>query len=80
MQLFPDTVGGHKAEGTSSVVLRTLVPCLGLGLLEPLIEVSSRVGGKGVSEGDGRGLILRHGLVGGWVDGWMMDELMSKSL
>ena len=67
-QLCPDKVGGHKAEGTSNVVLGTLVPCLGLDVLEPLLEVGSRVGGEGVSEGDGRGLILRHG---GWVDGWM---------
>ena len=65
-QLCPDKVGGHKAEGTSNVVLGTLMPCLGLGVLEPVLEVSSRVGGEGVSEGDGRGLILRHG---GWMDG-----------
>ncbi len=44
----------------------TLVPCLGLGVVEPVLEVSSRFGGEGVSEGDGRGLILRHG---GWMDG-----------
>ena len=49
-------------------MLGTLVPCLGLGVLEPVVEVSSRVEGKGVGEGDGRGLILRHG---GWMDGWM---------
>jgi hypothetical protein len=34
--------------------------------------VSSRVGGEGVSEGDGRGLILRHD---GWMDGWMSRSL-----
>ncbi len=42
------------------------MPCLGLDVLEPFLEVGSRVGGEGVSEGDGRGLILRHG---GWMDG-----------
>ncbi len=36
--------------------------------LEPVFEVFSRIGGEGVGEGDGRGLILRHG---GWMDGWM---------
>jgi hypothetical protein len=58
----------HKVEGASSVVLGTLVPCLGLGVLEPIVEVSSRVVGEGVGEDNCRGRILRHG---GWVDGWM---------
>jgi hypothetical protein len=35
--------------------------CLRLSVLEPVVEMISRVGGEGVSEGDGRGLILRHG-------------------
>ena len=61
-------VGGHKAEGTSNVALGTLVPCLGFDVLEPVLEVFSRIDGEGVGEGDGRGLILRHG---GWMDGWM---------
>jgi hypothetical protein len=61
-------VGGHKAEGTSNVVLGTLVPCLGFDVLESVLEVSSRIGGEGVGEGGGRGLILRHG---GWMDGWV---------
>ena len=39
---------------------------------QSVLEVSSRVGGEGVSEGDGRGLILRHG---GWMDGWMSRSL-----
>jgi hypothetical protein len=59
-------VRGHKAEGTSDVVLGTLVPCLGLGVLALVVEMISRVGGEGVNEGDGRGLILKHG---GWMDG-----------
>ncbi len=42
-ELCPDDVGGHKGEGASGVVLGTLVPCLGLGVLEPVLEVSSRV-------------------------------------
>ncbi len=65
-QLCPDKVGGHKAEGTSNVVLGSLVPCLGFDFLEPFLEVSSRIDGEGVGEGDGRGLILRHS---GWVGG-----------
>jgi hypothetical protein len=65
-ELSPDDVGGHKGEGASSVVLGTLVPCLGLGVLEPILEVSSRVVGEGVGEGNCRG--LRHGE---WGDGWM---------
>ena len=68
-QLGPDKVGGHKAEGTSNVVLGTLVPCLGFDILEPVLEVSSRIDGEGVGEGDGgRDLILRHG---GWMGGWV---------
>ncbi len=43
------------------------MPCLGLDILEPIIEVSSRVGGEGAGEGDCRGIIFKHG----WgVDGW----------
>ena len=71
-QLGPDKVGGHKAEGTSNVVLGTLVPCLGFDILEPVLEVSSRIDGEGVGKGDGRGLSLRHG---GWVDGWMSTRV-----
>ena len=44
------------------------MPCLGFDVLEPVLEVGSRIGGEGVGKGDGRGLILRHG---GWMDGWM---------
>ena len=44
------------------------MPCLGLDVLEPVLEVSSRIDGKGVGKGDGRGLILRHG---GWMGGWV---------
>jgi hypothetical protein len=67
-ELSPDDVGGHKGEGASRVVLGTLVTCLGLGVLEPILEVSSRVVGEGVGEGNCRDLIFRHG---GWVAGWM---------
>jgi hypothetical protein len=67
-ELSPDDVDGHKGEGASFVVLVALVPGLGPGVLEPILEVSSRVVGEGVVEDNGRGLILRHG---GWVGGWM---------
>jgi hypothetical protein len=46
---------------------------LGFDVLEPGLEVGSRVVGEGVGEGNCRGLILRHG---GWMDGWMDDGWM----
>jgi hypothetical protein len=61
-----DFVEDHKVEGASDVMLGTIVPRLVFEVLEPILEVSSRVVGEGVCEDNCRGLILRHG---GWVDG-----------
>ncbi len=63
----PDDVGDHKAKDTSNVVLWTLMPCLGFDILEPGLEVGSRMS-EWLGDGNCRGLILRHG---GWMDGWM---------
>jgi hypothetical protein len=38
-----------------------MVPGLGYDVLEPDLEVRSRVIGEGVGKGNCRGLILRHG-------------------
>ena len=73
----PHNVGDHKAKGTSNVVLWTLVSGLGFDVLEPGLEVGSRVIGEGVGKGDCR-VSLRHG---GWVDEWMdgwMDGWMKN--
>ena len=61
---IPDGVSDHKAESTRNVVLGTLVSRLGLDILEPRLELSSRVIGEGVGEGDG----CRHDE---WMDGWI---------
>ena len=50
---LPDFVRDHKAESTRTVVLGTLVSRLGLDILEPRLELSSRVIGEGVGKGDG---------------------------
>ncbi len=50
---FPDNVGNHKAKSTSNVVLWTLVSGLGLDVLEPGLEVGSRIIGEGVGKGNG---------------------------
>ena len=63
----------------SNVVLGTLVSGLGFDVLEPGLEVGSRVIGEGVGKVDCR-VSLRHGgWVSGWMDGWM-DGLMDKDL
>ena len=68
---IPHVVGDHKAQSTSYVVLGTLLSGLGFDVLEPSLEVGSRVIGEGVGKGDCR-VSLRHGWwVGGWMDGWM---------
>ncbi len=59
-----DFVRDHHAESTRNVVLGTLVSRLGLDILEPRFELSSRVIGEGVGKSDG----CRHD---GWMDGWM---------
>ncbi len=79
---FPHNVGDHKGKGksTSYVMLGTLVSGLGLGLdvLEPGLEVGSRVGGEGVGKGDCQ-VGLRHvGWVDGWMNGWVKTGLMSN--
>ncbi len=56
------------AKGASNVVLGTLVPGLGFDVLEPLLEVGSRVVGEGVGKDNSLVRELRHG---GWMDGWM---------
>ncbi len=61
---LPDVVRDHKAESTRTVVLGTLVSRLGLDILEPRLELSSRVIGEGVGKGDR----CRHD---GWMDGWI---------
>ena len=67
----PHNVRDHKGKGTSNVVLWTLVSGLDFDVLEPSLEVGSRVIGEGVGKGDCR-VSLRHGWwVGGWMDGWM---------
>ena len=65
----PHNVGDHKAKGTSNVVLLTLVSGLGFDVLEPGLEVGSRVGGEGVGKGDCRAGLRDDGWVGGWMDG-----------
>ena len=67
----PHNVGDHKAQSTSYVVLGTLVSGLGLDVLDPGLEVGSRVGGEGVGKGDCRAGLRHDGWVGGWMDGWM---------
>jgi hypothetical protein len=67
----PYNVGDHKAKSTSNVVLWTLVSGLGFDVLEPGLEVGSRVNGEGVGNGDCRVSLRHDGWVGGWVDGWM---------
>ena len=62
---LPDFVRDNKAESTRPVVLGTLVSRLGLDVLEPRLELSSRVIGEGVGKGDG----YRHD---GWMNGWMV--------
>ncbi len=61
---LPDFVRDYKAESTRTVVLGTLVSRLGLDILEPRLELSSRVIGEGVCKGDR----CRHD---GWMDGWI---------
>jgi hypothetical protein len=48
----PHNVGDHKGKGTSNVVLWKLVSGLGFDVLEPGLEVGSRVIGEGVGKGD----------------------------
>ncbi len=69
-------VGGHKAEGTSNVVSGTLVPCLGFDVLEPVLEVFSRINGEGVGEGDGRSRSYSQTW---WLDGWMDGWVQAKA-
>ena len=64
----PHDVGDHKGKGTSYVMLGTLVSGLGLDVLEPGLEVGSRVGGEGVGKGDCRAGLRHDGWVGGWMD------------
>ena len=61
----------HKGESTSYVPLGTLVSGLGLDVLDPRLEVGSRVGGEGVGKGDCRAGLRHDGWMGGWMDGWM---------
>ena len=74
---FPHIVGDHKGESTSYVPLGTLVSGLGLDVLDPRLEVGSRVGGEGVGKGDCRAGLRHDGWVGGWMDGWMETELIT---
>ena len=67
----PHNVGDHKGKSTSYVMLGTLVSGLGLDVLEPGLEVGSRVGGEGVGKVDCRAGLRHDGWVGGWMDGWM---------
>jgi hypothetical protein len=71
-QLCPDMVGGHshKAEGTSNVVLGTLVPCLGFDVLEPVLEVSSRIGSVAREWVRVMVEVLFSDMMGGWMDGY----------
>ena len=73
----PHNVGDHKAKGTSNVVLWTLVSGLGFDVLEPGLEVGSRVIGEGVGKGNCRGSLRHDGWVDGWMDGWMKQDLIS---
>jgi hypothetical protein len=67
-QELPDFVRDHKAKSTRDVVVGTLVSRLGLDILEPRLELSSRgVIGEGVVKGDG----YRHD---GWMNGWMWQD------
>ena len=62
---IPHDVGDHKAQSTSYVVLGTWVSGLGFDVLEPGLEVGSRVGGEGVGKGDCRAGLRHDGWVGG---------------
>ncbi len=73
----PHNVGDHKAKSTSHVVLGTLVLSLGFDVLEPGLEVGSRVIGEGVGKGNCRGSLRHDGWVDGWMNGWM-DEARSN--
>ena len=68
---IPHVVGDHKAQSTSYVVLGTVVSGVGFDVLEPSLEVGSRVIGEGVGKGDCRVSLRHDGWVGGWLDGWM---------
>ena len=74
---IPHNVGDHKAQSTSYVVLGTLVSGLGLDVLEPGLEVGSRVGGEGVGKGNCRAGLRHVGWVDGWMDGWVKTGLIS---
>ncbi len=67
----PHNVGNHKAKGTSNFMLWTLVSGLGFDVLEPGLEVGSRVIGERVGKGDCRVSLRHDGWVDGWMDGWM---------
>ncbi len=67
----PHNVGDHKAKGTSNVVLWTLVSGLGFDVLEPGLEVGSRVIGERVGKGDCRVSLSVSDMMGGWMGGWM---------
>ena len=73
----PHNVGDHKAQSTSDVMLGTLVSGLGLDVLDPGLEVGSRVGGEGVGKGDCRAELRHVGWVDGWMDGWVKTGLIS---
>ncbi len=62
----PHNVGGHKAKGTSNVELWTLVSGLGFDVLEPGLEVGSRVIGEGVGKVESQTWWMD-----GWMDGWI---------
>jgi len=46
---------------------------LGFDVLEPGLEVGSRVDGEGVGNGDCRVSLRHDGWMGGWMDGWVQD-------
>jgi hypothetical protein len=71
----PYSIGGDEGVDTSYIVLGTDVAGVGFNLLEPRLELGSRVIGDRFGEVDGLG--CRHGWwdgdmgMVGWMEGWM---------
>jgi hypothetical protein len=72
MERVPDIIRSDEdeGEGAGGVVLGTEVPGVGFKLLEPRLELGSRVVGEGLGGVDG--LASRHcTLWDGWMEGWI---------
>ena len=65
---IPDQIRRDEGEGTGDIVLGTEVPGVGFKLLEPRLELGSRVVGEGLGGVEGLGW-CRHGGMDGWMDG-----------